>query len=109
MQWPEPLRRLPEPWPTFFESSYLVGPTAEGMCLLLVDDDVVQLATSLYVSLKLLRATRLTHPGATGVVVVPKQRYQGLVNRTVELVGVRNANTSGHKWNQAESSLLSES
>lgn len=104
VQWLEALRRLPEPWLTYFEASYLVGPTPEGMCLLLVDDDVLSLAGSLYVSLKLLRAMRLTHPGATGVVVVPKDRYQALVERTVELVGIR----GGQDWNQTANTIPTE-
>jgi hypothetical protein len=82
----------------------VVGPTPEGMCLLLVDADVLGLAGSLYVSLKLLRSVRLVHPGATGVVIVDKARYQGLVDRTVELVGIRSAH-SAQNWNQMANSI----
>lgn len=90
LRWTEALRRLPEPWPTFFEGSTLAGPTPEGVCLLLVAPQVLSLANSLAVSLKLLRAARLVHPGVTGVVMVDRNRYQPLVSGTVQLVGVRN-------------------
>lgn len=89
LKWPEALRRIPEPWSTFFEGSTLAGPTPEGICLLLIDAEVLALANSLSISLRLLRAARLVHPGVTGVVMVDKEKYQPLLARTVQLVGVR--------------------
>jgi hypothetical protein len=56
----------------------------------------LDLANSLSLSLKLLKAARLVHHGVTGVVMVDKEKYQPLLARTVQLVGVRHYHTHQH-------------
>jgi hypothetical protein len=89
LTWPEAIRKLPEPWATFLEGSSLAGPTPEGVCLLIVDPKLLPLLNSLSVARHSLAAARMVSVGVTGVVVVDKERYQAVLDNTVEVVGVR--------------------
>lgn len=89
LTWPEAIRKIPEPWATFLEGSSLAGPTPEGVCLLIVAPELLPLMNSLSVAMRCLAAARMVSAGVTGVVMVDRDRYQAVLDDTVEVVGVR--------------------
>jgi hypothetical protein len=66
-----------------------VGPTPEGVCLLLVSKDLVPVINSLTVIRRCLWAASQVAEGVTGVVVADKEEYATVVDETVEVVGIR--------------------
>lgn len=66
-----------------------MGPTPEGVCLLLVSKNLVPVINSLTVVRHCLWAASQVAEGVTGVVVADKEEYATVIDETVEVVGIR--------------------
>lgn len=66
-----------------------MGPTPEGVCLLLVSGHLVPVINSLAVIRHCLWAAAQVAEGVTGVVVADAEEYAPVIDETVEVVGIR--------------------
>lgn len=83
------MRTLPQPYSQWMASSRLLDPSDNGICLVVVDDDILPAARSLYLARLLFGKAREIYPDLVGLIPVTGLIYEHVLAGDMTLSQVR--------------------